>query len=1661
MHDNSTNPLSRVLAPALLLFAVLTASAQKIDTLNTNGISDVWEYTFGAVGLNPNADDDGDGVSNLQESIAGTDPLSSNSVPRLSFATPGTTNFTLSLPSALGKRYEWQSVQGVEGLVASNWVSESSLVARSGSVVTLNAPLTTTPKFFRLVISDVDTDGDGVNDWEEYQLGLDPFKSSSNGQLDDFGQPVGDYAYATSRLSAQNVFTIIATDPTATQPDPGQNALNPGVLTVSRGGFPLNNVTVNLDLGSPGPGMAVEGVDHSLLPRLLSFPPGVVSQVIDVNPLANTNRLSPVLAMMKLLGSPNYKIGMASNASIVIYPSVGANGTGLTGQYYTNASTTYSSAANFNAANLKLTRIDTNIDFTWGNTANPIPNNGYYCVRWTGQILPQYSETYFFVANTDDGVKLWVNDQLIIDGWIGKSASDLTGTITLQGGTRYNIKMEYFQVTGSAVAHLSWYSASQAKQVIPTGRLFPGTNAPTALTSPLNFIGFLGQPFSNRVTAANSPILYSASPIPPGLTFNTTNGTLSGIPSLAGNYQVTLTATNLVGVGASVVNVQIFDTGSSATREVWTGIAGTNISDIPVNTPANATNFLGTLEGVTDFGDNYGERIRGYLTAPVTGNYYFWLAASDSAELWISNDGEPANKVRRAYVTPGGTASRQWNVQAKQRSGWLSLVAGQRYYVEILHKAGTGSGDNWAVGWLQDPTGTNTTPSGVVPGYVLGRHFPLPPSYVPGTLYAANMLAYPGAVSSGVGSATLRLSADETQAILSYHYSGLSSPVTAKHVHSDPYLNFPSQIIFDIDAATPQPDGTYIWTIEPASPLSAADIVEIIKEGKSYINVHTANYGGGEIRGNFTLANGSQNFTPPPAPPAWTDDHANYNAASRFLIQASFGPSPSEIAAVQSMGYEGWISNQFSLPASHHLTNLYAIVNPDPTTPYAGSLVFNTWWKQSITAPDQLRQRVAFALSEIMVVSEAGVLGDNGRALTWYYDTLLDNSFGNFRNLLEAVTLTPAMGLYLDMRGNDKGDIVSGRHANENYAREILQLFSIGLYRMWPDGSLVMDSQGELVPTYDQNVIMGFASVFTGWNYWQPNQANGHLPSNFGPASNYTNYMVLVPTHHDLNTKLLLDNVVLPQAWGTQRLSTNVDFDTYCSQDLELALDSIFNNDTVGPFICRQLIQRLVTSHPSREYLYRVVQKFNDNGSGVRGDLQAVVKAILLDYEARSTVLLSSPTYGKQREPLLRVTAAARAFPAPAPINGTYTNGGDRVITATTAVPHRMNNNDTVVLTFNDTSGHISPSSNTYSVSVTSPTKFTINAPGFLAGSYVQTPGATISNMVTTAIDTTNIIVVYITSHGLTPGRPVYLAFTSGGASNGMYQVISTTNANSFIVETDDAVARPTNNCIVPRITGGGWVQTGTTINMSTTIRHGLVAGDSVYVDFVAGGPADGTYTVATVPDSTHFTFTVASSVNQTQNGQILWPLAEPQLVRSGDLNVRWNSWYVGYTDQGGNPSLSQTPLHSPTVFNFFFPDYKFPGPLAAAALTTPEFMLTGDTSVMFQMNFLEAGILNNTGNTNGLSSFSSGDGDITLDIGPYMTQAYTSSSGVPTLVDTLNSLLLAGQLSAGARTTIINYVANSTNFPYNTPPTNTQMRDRVRAVVHLLLCSPEFTIQK
>jgi hypothetical protein len=351
------------------------------------------------------------------------------------------------------------------------------------------------------------------------------------------------------------------------------------------------------------------------------------------------------------------------------------------------------------------------------------------------------------------------------------------------------------------------------------------------------------------------------------------------------------------------------------------------------------------------------------------------------------------------------------------------------------------------------------------------------------------------------GSATLRLSADNSKAVLNFSFGSLSSTVTGEHIDNDPYLSSPSLILYDISAALPQPDGSYLWNIRGVGSLMASDVIEILNEGKAYITILSDNYPNGELIGHFEQAVGSTSFTAPAPPPAWTDDHTDPSAAARFLIQSTFGPSPSDVATVQSLGYSGWIANQFSLAASHHLSLILSNVSSDPTLPYSGNTVFDDWWQLSVTAPDQLRQRVAFALSEIMVLSDQGVLQDNGLALTSYYDTLLDNAFGNFRSLLEAVTLTPAMGMYLNMQGNAKGSFITGAHADENYAREIQQLFSIGLNRLWPDGSLVMDSTGNLVPTYSQNVVMGYAAAFTGWNFYQPNQGNGRLPTGYSPAA--------------------------------------------------------------------------------------------------------------------------------------------------------------------------------------------------------------------------------------------------------------------------------------------------------------------------------------------------------------------------------------------------------------------------------------------------------------------------------------------------------------------------------------------------------------------------------
>ncbi|MCX6854697.1 MAG: PA14 domain-containing protein, partial [Verrucomicrobia bacterium] len=509
--------------------------------------------------------------------------------------------------------------------------------------------------------------------------------------------------------------------------------------------------------------------------------------------------------------------------------------------------------------------------------------------------------------------------------------------VQMVGGTRYDIQLDMYENTGAARAILSWYSPSQSKEVIPSNRLYPSTGpiSPPVHVEDTYATGLIGGPFSQAILGSNGATV-TLSGAPAWLTYG--NGVLSGTPPVGatGDYQILITLTNAAGSSKSLLNLHIDQTGGTISRDVWTGIAGTSVATIPTTTTPNTTTLLSTVVGPTDFGDNYGARIRGYITAPTTGNYYFWLAASDTAELWISNDAESVNTFKRAAVTAGSTTPQTWNTNAAQKSGWLALEQGQQYYIEILHKAGAGSGDNVALGWSK-PGEPTTAPSEVVPGYVLSPYVAPTVGSTPGTLYVATMLSQSGAVTTGVGNSTLRISEDENFGYMTRSYAGLTGSITSEHIHTDPYLAKPSTIVFDIDTPATVGDGmitnpldphytgtnpqtaTYKWTILPVGTLTKADIIEIIKQGKGYINLHTAAYPNGEIRGNFTLANGSRTFTPPPAPPAWTDDSNTNNGAARFLTQASFGANVADIAALKALTATG-ADAPAGIPASRYNT---------------------------------------------------------------------------------------------------------------------------------------------------------------------------------------------------------------------------------------------------------------------------------------------------------------------------------------------------------------------------------------------------------------------------------------------------------------------------------------------------------------------------------------------------------------------------------------------------------------------------------------------------------------------------------------------------------------------------------------------------------------------
>jgi uncharacterized protein (DUF1800 family) len=382
--------------------------------------------------------------------------------------------------------------------------------------------------------------------------------------------------------------------------------------------------------------------------------------------------------------------------------------------------------------------------------------------------------------------------------------------------------------------------------------------------------------------------------------------------------------------------------------------------------------------------------------------------------------------------------------------------------------------------------------------------------------------------------------------------------------------------------------------------------------------------------------------------------------AARFLTQAGFGGKPHEINNLAAdLNFESWIDHQFSArPTSMLNANRIAyqtakslrsrthdVSNYDNRTKH----FHYAWWQSVMTNPDQLRQRVAMALSEIIVISTNGPINNHGENYASFYDVLLKNSFGNYKDLLYEVTLHPAMGVYLTYLRNPKTDTTSNTFPDENYAREVMQLFSIGLFELNQDGSVLLDSNGDPIPTYNNDDIIELSKVFTGLGAGNLNQNgfNSGRVLKFSTSQNdmdYTRPMRMYEDEHETGEKNLLNGYVIPA--GLPGLT-----------DIELAIGNLFDHPNVGPFIGRKLIQNLVKSNPSPAYIQDVAEAFNNNGEGVRGDMKSVIKAILLHEEARECLWQTELTNGKLLSPKIRYASFARAMELVAPDNLFYTEG--------------------------------------------------------------------------------------------------------------------------------------------------------------------------------------------------------------------------------------------------------------------------------------------------------------------------------------------------------------------------------------------------------------------
>ncbi len=381
---------------------------------------------------------------------------------------------------------------------------------------------------------------------------------------------------------------------------------------------------------------------------------------------------------------------------------------------------------------------------------------------------------------------------------------------------------------------------------------------------------------------------------------------------------------------------------------------------------------------------------------------------------------------------------------------------------------------------------------------------------------------------------------------------------------------------------------------------------------------------------------------PPLQPQSLQDTVPDDAQGARFLTQATFGPDMATIAELRQIGYGNWLNRQFARPRLDTHWDYAQRMGPpgcDVCDASPTDAPMESFWFQAVLGTDQLRQRVALALSEIFVISAVNSNIDDPVAYAAYLDMLSRNAFGNFRNLIEDVTRQPAMGYYLSHIVNMKEDsnpksATYGRTPDENYAREVMQLFTIGLWEIDEYGRRVKDSAGQDIPTYGLDDVMGMARVMTGLSWYDPANKFGNWWG--GTAKTWTQPMQMYPKYHSTGEKVFLKSrIAATTGEMTQAMA---------DAELDVALDALFKHRNVPAFFGRQLIKRLVTSNPSEAYVHRVALAFIDNGQGVRGDMKAVIRAVLMDPEARDAAKIADPRWGKLREPMIRYANYLRAF---------------------------------------------------------------------------------------------------------------------------------------------------------------------------------------------------------------------------------------------------------------------------------------------------------------------------------------------------------------------------------------------------------------------------------